>query len=89
MSFWSRSLFSFDSELKMAETTDSLSTLAPVPCLFTRLSTNSGSRFQRLAPEDPNKMGHMLAAVCLLLLDAPAQGTSGSSAADAGNCQGD
>ena len=50
----SRSLFAFDCELKIVETTDSLSTLAPVACMLARLSTNSGRCFQGLAPQDPN-----------------------------------
>ena len=61
----------FDCELKLVETTDSLSTLAPVACMLARLSTNSGRCFQELTRKDPNMVGTMLAAVCLLLLDVP------------------
>ena len=52
--FWSPSLFLF-TLLKMVETTDSLSTLAPVACVLARLSTNSVRYFQGLAPEDLQK----------------------------------
>ena len=80
--FWSRSLFPFDCELRIVETTDYLSKFAPVSWMPLRLSTDSWSRhcFQRRLPKDPNIVGTMLAAVCLLLLDAPECGKpSGSS----------
>ena len=76
------SLFSFDWEMKMVATTDSPSTFTLVACMLARLSTDSGRCFQRLTPEDPDMVETLLAAVCLLLLDAPGYGTSGSSAAE-------
>ena len=71
--FSSRSLFPFDCELKIVGTTDSLATCAPVSWKLARLSTDSWSRhcFQRLAPKDPNIVGTVLDAVCLLLLKVP------------------
>ena len=64
-----------------------------------RLSTNSGRCLQRLAPEDPNMVGTVLAPVCLLLLDAPECGNSFGSVlrrrwrrrgeGNSGDCQGD
>ena len=52
----------------MVETTDSLSTLAPVACMLARLSTNSVRYFQGFAPKDPKNGGN--SASCGLLAAA-------------------
>ena len=80
--FWSRCLSPFDCEQKIVETTHYLSKFAPVSWMPLRLPTDSWSRhcFQRLLPKDPNIVRSLLAAVCLLLLDAPeCRNYSGSS----------
>ena len=74
--FWSRSLFPLDSDLNRVEITVSLSRSAQVSLTLQPLSTESQSAntFVRLVPDEPrfNKVGTLLvAAACLLLLEAP------------------
>ena len=67
--FESRPLFPFDCVLKVVVSTDSLSEIASVSWRPGRLDTWSAICFQRLRGQ--NVEGTLLAAVCLLLLDAP------------------
>ena len=62
--FWSRSLFSFDSDPKRLETTVSRSMSAQVSLMPVRLA---------IRPDEPSfsKVGTVPAAVCWLLFDAP------------------
>ena len=73
--FWSRSLFPFDTDSKRLETTVSRSMSAQVSLMLVRLATELKSAISLLepVPDEPsfNKVGTVLAAVCWLLLDAP------------------
>ena len=62
--------------VQMVEKTDLSSTSETIACMLAQLSTDSSHCFQRLAPKDPDMVRTLLAAVCLLLLDAPKYGTS-------------